>query len=99
MTFAHVAPARSSSAAMGRRRKRRTELLHRESLDNCHICGRFNFLTIRVLWPEFQELSSALTAYLAEITKTLIREEVYGEMREAEEIGGNDNRDAHEIFE
>ena len=31
----------------GRRRKRRTELLHRESLDNCHLCGRFNFLTIR----------------------------------------------------
>jgi hypothetical protein len=39
-----------------------------------------------VLWPEFQELSSALTAYLAEITENLIREEVYGETREAEEI-------------
>ena len=41
-----------------------------------------------VLWPEFQELkfSSALTAYLAEITEKLIREEVHGEMREAEEI-------------
>ena len=38
-----------------------------------------------VLWPEFQELSSALTAYLAEITEKLIREEVHGEMREAEE--------------
>src|ERR1019366_755826 len=47
MIFAHVAPARSSSAAMGRRPKRRTELLHRGSLDNCHLCGRFNFLTIR----------------------------------------------------
>ena len=32
---------------MGRRRKRRTELLHRGSLDNCHLCGRFSFLTIR----------------------------------------------------
>ena len=31
----------------GRRRKRRTELLHRGSLDNCHLCDRFNFLTIR----------------------------------------------------
>jgi uncharacterized protein len=51
MTFAHVAPARSSSAAMGRRRKRRTELLHRGSLDNCHLCGRFNFLTIRPSAP------------------------------------------------
>jgi hypothetical protein len=32
----------------GRRRKRRTELLHRGSLHNCHLCDRFNFLTIRV---------------------------------------------------
>jgi hypothetical protein len=47
MTFAHAAPARSSSAAMGRRPKRRIELLHRGSLDNCHLCSRFNFLTIR----------------------------------------------------
>jgi len=39
-----------------------------------------------VLWPEFQELSSALTAYLAEITEKLIREEVYVETREAEEV-------------
>lgn len=39
-----------------------------------------------VLWPEFQELSGALTAYLAEITENLIREEVYGETREAEEV-------------
>jgi hypothetical protein len=39
-----------------------------------------------VLWPEFQEMSSALTTYLAEITEKLIREEVHGEMREAEEI-------------
>src|ERR1039458_3960466 len=31
----------------GRRRKRRTELLHRGSLGNCHLCDRFNFLTIR----------------------------------------------------
>jgi hypothetical protein len=40
----------------------------------------------RVLWPEFQEFSNAITAYLAEITEKLIREEVYGEMREAEEV-------------
>jgi hypothetical protein len=39
-----------------------------------------------VLWPEFQELSSALTTYLAEITEKLIREEVHGETREAEEV-------------
>ena len=40
----------------------------------------------QVLWPEFQELSSALTAYLSEITNRLIREEVHGEMQDAEEV-------------
>ena len=40
----------------------------------------------QVLWPEFQELSSALTAYLSEITNRLIQEEVYGEMQDAEEV-------------
>jgi DNA invertase Pin-like site-specific DNA recombinase len=31
------------------RPKRCTELLHRGSLDNCHLCGRVSFLTIRGL--------------------------------------------------
>jgi len=39
----------------------------------------------QVLWPEFQELSVALTAYLADITERLIREEVHGETADAEE--------------
>ncbi len=39
----------------------------------------------QVLWPEFQELSHALTAYLAEVTEKLIREEVHGETADAEE--------------
>ena len=39
----------------------------------------------QVLWPEFQELSAALSAYLAEITDKLIREEVHGETADAEE--------------
>ena len=39
----------------------------------------------QVLWPEFQELSGALTAYLADITERLIREEVHGETADAEE--------------
>jgi hypothetical protein len=38
-----------------------------------------------VLWPEFQDLSTALSAYLAEITEKLIREEVHGETSDAEE--------------
>jgi hypothetical protein len=40
----------------------------------------------QILWPEFQELSAALVAYLSEITERLIREEVHGETGEAEEI-------------
>jgi hypothetical protein len=31
----------------------------------------------QVLWPEFRELSAALSAYLTEITEKLIREEVH----------------------
>ena len=38
----------------------------------------------QVLWPEFQDLSTALSAYLAEITEKLIREEVHGETSDAE---------------
>jgi hypothetical protein len=39
----------------------------------------------QVLWPEFRELSTALSAYLAEIIEKLIREEVHGETADAEE--------------
>jgi hypothetical protein len=38
-----------------------------------------------VLWPEFEQLSAALTGYLAEVTERIIREEVHGETGEAEE--------------
>jgi hypothetical protein len=40
----------------------------------------------QVLWPEFQELSNALTGYLSEITDRLIKEEVHGELQDAEEV-------------
>lgn len=40
----------------------------------------------QVLWPEFKELNAALLAYLSEITEKVIREEVYRETGEAEEI-------------
>ena len=40
----------------------------------------------QVLWPEFEELSAALTAYLSEITEKVIREEVHGETSEADEV-------------
>jgi hypothetical protein len=38
-----------------------------------------------VLWPEFEQLSVALTGYLTEVTDRIIREEVHGETGEAEE--------------
>lgn len=39
-----------------------------------------------ILWPEFQELNAALTAYLSEVTERVIREEVHRETGEAEEV-------------
>ena len=38
-----------------------------------------------LLWPEFQQLSTALTDYLQEVTTRVIRDEVHGDMRDAEE--------------
>jgi len=40
----------------------------------------------RMLWPEFQEINAALSEYLANITDKVIREEVFGEVGEAEEV-------------
>lgn len=45
-----------------------------------------NSFVEQVLWPEFEELSAALTAYLSQITDKVIREEVHGETGEAEEV-------------
>ncbi len=39
-----------------------------------------------VLWPEFEELSDALTTHLHEITEKIIREEVHEATQDAEEI-------------
>jgi hypothetical protein len=39
-----------------------------------------------VLWPEFGEINAALVEYLAAITDKVIREEVYGESADAEEV-------------
>jgi hypothetical protein len=40
----------------------------------------------QVVWPEFEELSAALTAYLFEITERVIREEVHCETGDADEV-------------
>jgi hypothetical protein len=39
-----------------------------------------------VLWPEFVELNAALTEYLMAVTQKIIREEVYGETTDADEV-------------
>jgi hypothetical protein len=38
------------------------------------------------LWPEFEELSGALTAHLDEITRKIIKEEVHETTQDAEEV-------------
>ncbi|MGK2952404.1 MAG: hypothetical protein ACSLEZ_08480 [Thiobacillus sp.] len=38
------------------------------------------------LWPEFEELSHALTAHLDDITRKIIRDEVHEATQDAEEI-------------
>jgi hypothetical protein len=40
----------------------------------------------RMLWPEFQQINAALSEYLADVTDKLIREEVFGEAGEAEDV-------------
>ena len=39
-----------------------------------------------VLWPEFQQLDAALTAYLTDVTDKIIREEVFGDASDADEV-------------
>jgi hypothetical protein len=56
--------------------------MHRQTI---MIQGPESFVE-QVLWPEFQELNSALVAYLSEITEKVIREEVHRETGDAEEI-------------
>jgi hypothetical protein len=40
----------------------------------------------KMLWPEFEELSQALSAHLNEITDKIIREEVHEATQDADEI-------------
>jgi hypothetical protein len=42
----------------------------------------------KTLWPEYQELRSALNEYLNDATERIIREEVYGDAGEASERTG-----------
>jgi hypothetical protein len=42
----------------------------------------------RTLWPEYQEIKGALDEYLNEATERIIREEVFGDARDAPERRG-----------
>lgn len=59
--------------------------MHRQSI----IVKAPNSFLERVLWPEFEELKDALTAYLAEITERVIKEEVHGETGDVDEVDEN----------
>ena len=40
----------------------------------------------QILWREFVQINEALTEYLADITEKIIRNEIYGETGEADEV-------------
>lgn len=71
--------------ALARRYGLRPYRYHRQKRTTVMLKGPRSFLE-EVLWPEFLELNAALTEYLAETTRQIIREEVYGETAEAEEV-------------
>ena len=58
--------------------------LHRQRLSTVMLRAPAVFVD-QVLWPEFQELSAALTQYLDEVTTRVIREEVHRDTSEAAE--------------
>ena len=71
--------------ALARRYGLRPYRYHRQKRTTVMLRAPRSFLD-QVLWPEFVELNAALTEYLAEMTAKIIREEVYGETAEAEEV-------------
>ena len=56
--------------------------MHRQSI----IVSAPKSFVEQVLWPEFEELNAALTAYLSEITEKVIRKEVHSETGDADEV-------------
>ena len=71
--------------ALARRYGLRPYRYHRQKRTTVMLRAPRSFLD-QVLWPEFVELDVALTEYLAEMTAKIIREEVYGETAEADEV-------------
>jgi hypothetical protein len=71
--------------ALARRYGLRPYRYLRQKRTTVMIKGPRSFLD-EVLWPECAELNAALADYIAEITEKIIREEVFGETDEPEEV-------------
>src|ERR1700726_3073909 len=61
--------------------------LHRQRRNTAMVRAPRGFVD-RVLWPEFGELDRALQAYLHEVTLRVIRDEVFADASEAQEVSG-----------
>jgi hypothetical protein len=59
--------------------------LHRQRRNTVMVWAPRGFVD-QVLWPEFNELDSALRAYLQEVTLRVIRDEVFADASEAQEV-------------
>ena len=59
--------------------------LHRQRRNTVMVRAPRDFVD-QVLWPEFGELDRALQAYLHEVTLRVIRDEVFADTSEAQEI-------------
>jgi hypothetical protein len=75
--------------ALARRYGLKPYRLARMQRQSVLIKGPRSFLET-VLWPEFQELNSALSEYLSAVTERVIREEVFGDVTDAEEVGAKE---------
>ena len=59
--------------------------LHRQRRNTVMVRAPRGFID-QVLWPEFGELDRALQAYLHEVTLRVIRDEVFADASEAQEV-------------
>jgi hypothetical protein len=71
--------------ALCRRYGLRPYRYHRQRRNTVMVRAPKGFID-QVLWPEFGELDRALRAYLCDLTLRVIREEVYGDASEAQEV-------------
>ena len=71
--------------ALCRRYGLRPYRLHRQRRNTVMVRAPKGFIN-EVMWPEFVELDRALQAYLHEVTLRVIRDEVYADASEAQEV-------------